>query len=219
MKFRPIPRYMRYRIGAFLVILLFVFFGWYIVQNPAETAAPDTVLKQQQRTQTAFANVPTGSLDATQRRILAILKQEYSKAPVSYDDTVMKYTEGFKESWCADFITWVLTRADSTIINPDTGYWRIPGVLTLQQYYKDNEAYVLADSGYTPQLGDVVFYIGSQTPDESSGEHAAFVLGTTPDGKLITIGGNEVKGVLRIRTESVKTNVSKGMVGYGKLYL
>lgn len=219
MKFRSVPMYMRYRIGAGLIILLVIFFGWFIIRNSMETNTKNTISAQDQRTQQAFANVPTASLDATQRRILKILKEEYTKSPVSYDDSVMKYTEGFTESWCADFITWVLTKADSTIINPDTGYWRIPGVLTLQQYYKDNEAYVLADLGYTPQLGDVVFYIGSQTPDESSGEHAAFVLGVTADGKLITIGGNEAKGILRIRTESVKTNLSKSMVGYGKLYL
>lgn len=219
MKFRSIPMYMRYRIGAVLAILLVIFLGWIIIQNSINTNTNDTISAQDQRTQRDFASVPTTSLDATQHRILKILKQEYTKAPVSYDDTVMKYTEGFKESWCADFITWVLTKADSTIINPDTGYWRIPGVLTLQQYYKDNDAYVLGDSSYTPQLGDVVFYIGSQTPDELSGEHAAFVLGVTPEGQLITIGGNEAKGVLRIRTESITTNMSKSMVGYGKLYL
>lgn len=211
--------YMRYRIGAVLAILLVLFLGWIIIQNSINTNTIDTISAQDQRTQRDFASVPTSSLDATQRRILKILKQEYTKAPVSYDDTVLKYTEGFEESWCADFITWVLTKADSTIINPDTGYWRIPGVLTLQQYYKDNDAYVLADSNYTPRFGDVVFYIGSQTPDELSDEHAAFVLGVTPESQLITIGGNEAKGVLRIRTESITTNMSKSMVGYGKLYL
>jgi hypothetical protein len=195
------------------------FVGWQFISRSFFNTSATSQLSATQRTEKAFANVPTAQLDATQRRILAILKEEYTKSPTSYDETVHNYTEGFDESWCADFITWVLTKADSTIINPDTGYWRIPGVVTLQQYYKDNEAYVLADSGYTPRLGDVVFYIGSQTPDESSGEHAAFVLGVTKDNKLITIGGNEGNGVLRIRTESVKTNISKGMVGYGKLYL
>lgn len=211
--------YMRYRMGAALAILFIIFLGWIVIQNSINTKTKDTISAQDQRTQNAFANVQTASLDTTQRRILKILKQEYTKAPVSYDDTVMKYTEGFEESWCADFITWVLTKADSTIINPDTGYWRIPGVLTLQQYYKDNDAYMLADSNYKPRFGDVAFYIGSQTPDELSGEHAAFVLDVTPEGQLITIGGNEAKGVLRIRTESITTNMSKSMVGYGKLYL
>lgn len=211
--------YMHYRIGASLATVLIVFVGWSFIKPSPETNVGYSVSTQEQRTQKAFAHVQTNRLDASQRQILKILKDEYAKAPVSYDATVMKYTEGFTESWCADFITWVLTKADSTIVNPDTGYWRIPGVLTLQQYYKDNDAYVLADSNYKPQLGDVAFYIGSQTPDESSGEHAAFVLGVTSDGKLITIGGNEAKGILRIRTESIKTNISKGMVGYGKLYL
>lgn len=218
MKRRSIPSYMRYRIGAGLVIAFLILVGWLVTRESSDTRN-QTTSTQGQNTEQAFANVPTNSLNATQRRILKILKQEHSKTPVSYDNTVMKYTEGFTESWCADFITWVLTKADSTIINPDTGYWRIPGVQTLQQYYINNDAYVSVDSGYIPQLGDVVFYIGSQTPDESSGEHAAFVLGVTPDGKLITIGGNEAKGILRIRTETIRTNLSKSMVGYGKLYL
>ena len=216
MQQRHLPTYIRYRIGAGFIILLVGFFGWYFVFNHS---VQNTISPQTQRTEQAFAVVPANSLDATQRRILTLLKQEYTKSPMSYDKTVLTYTEGFKESWCADFITWIMNEADSTIINPDTDYWRVPGVLTLQQYYKNNEAYVLANSGYSPQLGDVVFYIGSQTPDNSSGEHAALVLGITPDQKLITIGGNEADGILRIRTESIKENVSKGMVGYGKLYI
>ena len=76
-------------------------------------------------------------------------------------------------------------------ISSETGYWRIPGVLSLQSYYMNiSNAHFDSKSSYTPQLGDVAFYIGDATPDFDSSEHAAIVLsydGTT----LVTIGGNE----------------------------
>lgn len=218
MRFYAIPQHIRYRLGLGLLLIAVSFLIWSGIQsttNGSDDPEDSTAIQQINQ---AFIEVPIGSLDPTQQRLLTLLKQEYSKSPKSFDNSVLKYTEGFKESWCADFITWSLMKADTPVINPDTEYWRIPGVQTLQQYYINNDAYTSADSGYTPQLGDVVFYIGSQTPDNSSNEHAAFVLGVTADAKIITIGGNEANGIMRVRTESLKTNVSKGLVGYGKLY-
>jgi len=163
-----------------------------------------------------FASVDASTLTPLQTRIFALLKQEYAKTPRSYDKTVLKYTEGFKESWCADFISWIMNEANSPNISAETGYWRIPGVQSLQTYYMDINGYRTVDAEYAPVLGDVAFYIGSQTPDNNSGEHAALVL--SYDGKtLVTIGGNEGDGVLRIRSESIQTNRDKGLVGYGIL--
>ena len=164
----------------------------------------------------AFSGIDQTSLSPLQVELLDVIKSEYARSPEGYDDTVMKYTEGFEESWCADFISWVMKEAGSPNISSETGYWRIPGVLSLQSYYMNiSNAYFDSKSSYTPQLGDVAFYIGDATPDFDSSEHAAIVLsydGTT----LVTIGGNEGDdGVLRIRKETVEQNLEKGLVGYG----
>lgn len=127
-------------------------------------------------------------------------------------------TESIRESWCADFISWTYLQADTQLVNPHSGYWRIPGVLTLQTYFRDNGAYTSVDSGYIPKLGDVAFYIGSQTPDNTSDEHAAFVIAANGD-QITTLGGNEGTGVMRLRTEKIQQNKDKGLVGYGQLEL
>lgn len=165
-----------------------------------------------------FPNIPTNDLGTPQQKLLQILQTEYDKDPHSYDQTVLTYTEGNEESWCADFISWAFLKAGEPLSNPNNDYWRIPGVLTLQQYFKDNDQYATIDSGYTPKIGDIAFYIGAQTPDNTSGEHAAFVIGANEDS-ITTIGGNEGDGIMRLRTESLQVNKDKGLVGYGQAQL
>lgn len=176
----------------------------------SEVVVTDAVVRKD-----PFSDVNTSNLSSFQRNLLSVLKEEYAKSPVSYDDTVLTYTEGHEESWCTDFISWAMLQAGSPNISEETGYWRIPGVLSLQAYYINGGAYKTLDEDYSPRLGDIAFYIGDQTPDGGSGEHAAIVL--SYNGKtLVTIGGNEGDdGVLRIRSESVTVNETKGLVGYG----
>lgn len=175
-------------------------------------------MTQQSRSERAFATIDASTLSPARQRVFNIIKQEYDKDPKYFDATVMKYTEDIRESWCADFISWTYLQADTQLINPHSGYWRIPGVLTLQTYFRDNGAYTSVDSGYIPKLGDVAFYIGSQTPDNTSDEHAAFVIAVDGD-KITTLGGNEGTGVMRLRTETIQQNKDKGLVGYGQLEL
>jgi len=206
----------KYSIGAVLVALFIVAsIAIFSPKNDSEATnvAGTSAAKKEVD---PFASVDAAKLSPLQTKIFRLLKQEYAKSPESYDATVLKYSEGFKESWCADFISWIMNEADSPNISNETGYWRIPGVQSLQTYYMDINGYVTVDDDYIPQLGDVVFYIGSQTPDNNSSEHAALVL--SYDSKtLVTIGGNEGDGVLRIRSESLQTNIDKGLVGYGIL--
>lgn len=202
-----------------LAVVIVTLFIWHPFNDSKNNADAQTGTQPSlSRTEKAFSSVEESSLSPARQRVLAILKQEYAKDPKYYDETVLKYTEGNRESWCTDFISWVFAEADTELINPHSGYWRIPGVLTLQTYFKDNDAYALSTSDYTPKLGDVAFYIGAQTPDNSSDEHAAIVIDV--DGaQITTLGGNEGSGVMRLRTESISENLEKGLVGYGKLEL
>lgn len=67
------------------------------------------------------------NLTAPQRSILTVARAEWRSpgAPT-------KYSQGVPEDWCADFVSWVLREAGYPMSNPNSGSWRIPGVLTLQ---------------------------------------------------------------------------------------
>lgn len=212
--FSPPPKKSKKRFYiAGIIIVLFVWFLTTRIGHETVDKGIGTVVK---KTQPDFPSISSKNLDTTQREILGLVRQEYEKAPRSYNSTVLKYTEGNEESWCADFISWVYSKAGIPFTNPNSGFWRVPGVLTLQQHYKDLGRYIEATSEYTPKLGDVAFYIGAQTPDNSSEEHAAIVL-KIEKGIITTIGGNEGLGIMRIRSESLQKNIDKSLVGFGQL--
>lgn len=160
-----------------------------------------------------FPAIATDGLTSTQQHLLAVLKQEYALHPKGSDSAIRKYTEGYDEAWCADFISWVMNQADTPYSNPNSGSWRVPGVLTLQDMYIDAGGYREVGT-YTPKLGDVAFYIGSQTPDGGSEGHVAIVL-KVEGNMMTTIGGNEGdSGELKIRTSPIQEG-DKGLVGFG----
>ena len=204
----------RISIGVGLACLVLI--SWPSLTAADKNVVADNIPKPPSKVETAFKEVDAATLSPARQRVVALMKQEYAKDPKYFDENVMVYTQGNRESWCADFISWVYRKAGTELINPHSGHWRIPGVLTLQKYFIDNGAYKAADSGYIPKPGDTVFYIGAQTPDNTSDEHAALVIKS--DGKtMTTLGGNEGTGVMRVRTESIESHLSKGMVGYGQL--
>lgn len=175
-----------------------------------------TNVKKVASTRRAFPEISSRGFSASEQRVLKLLKQEYAKNPRSFDGSVLKYSEGIKESWCADFISWIRFKAGVPYDNPATGHWRIPGVYSLQDYYEASEAYY-AVGEYTPKFGDVAFYYG-QTPDGNSREHVALVL-SVKDGTITTIGGNETeKGIMQIRTNKLKEG-ERGLTAFGKSYL
>ena len=174
--------------------------------------APEKVV-QKAPTRTGFPTLNTSQMTARQQRVVALAKQEYLKNPVRYDAAVKTYTEGFEESWCADFSSWVFNKAGVGYQQPETGYWRIPGVQTLATYYRELGAYHTVGGGYVPKLGDVAFYFG-ETPDGGSAEHVAMVLAVEGD-RVITIGGNETdRGILQVRHDKIDTSV-KGLTAFG----
>lgn len=177
-----------------------------ITTKAYEPVKPKIVYKE-------FPGIDEKNLTAVQKRIVAIARSEYTKHPTGYDQNVMRYTEGSREPWCANFISWVRDQAGIPYEHPTTGYWRIPGVSTLRDYYRQSDAYFAAGE-YVPKLGDVAFYEGD-TADANSSEHVALVLGVEGD-KLITIGGNETdKGILQIRYNKLAEN-ERGLVGFGR---
>lgn len=149
-----------------------------------------------------FPEIPSDGLDPTQQKIIDITKQEFLAQPAG-----TKYSEGTDEAWCANFISWVYNEAGTPLENPNSGSWRIPGTFTLQEYYESNGRFHPADSGYTPQPGDVAIYQGSPI----FGDHANIVLSSN-NGAVTTVGGNE-EGRIRIY-ENTEQNY-EGLIGYG----
>lgn len=160
----------------------------------------------------AFPEIDNTLLSDTQKKIISVSRQEYDKKPMSYDDSVLRYSNGVPEPWCADYVSWVMREAGSPFVNPNSGGWRIPGVLTLREYYKDNNRFKDARE-YKPQVGDVAIYVNT-TSFNTSRQHTSIVLKVDGD-KVTTIGGNE-RGRLRVTTQTLKYG-TKGLVGYGIL--
>lgn len=201
---------------SLLAVVLVVIVGamWQLAARRDTAPAVDSAQQAaSSSTRTDFPVLEATQFSDTQKRVLSLVQQEYQKNPTGYDKTVMKYTEGFKESWCGDFISWVFEQAGTPYVHPDTKYWRIPGVQTLMAYYQQEGAYHEIGDGYVPQMGDVAFYFG-ETPDGGSSEHVAMVLEVRGD-MIVTIGGNEGDdGILRVRYDKLAAG-TKGLVAIG----
>ena len=86
-----------------------------------------------------------------------------------FNAQVLTYSEGNRENWCADFVSWVYLKAGYPFVTkgaPGRSYWRIyrvsnnndPGIPNLRSYFIANNAYKTKESGYTPVVGDVVIF-------------------------------------------------------------
>ena len=150
----------------------------------------------------AFPELDTTHLSRDQRKVLEILKVEYTLNPKG-----TKYSEGVEEAWCADFVSWVFNEAGKPLSNPNSGSWRIPGTYTLREYYESIGKLKLAKSGYSPKVGDIMLY------DNPSpfGQHTNIVIGNE-NGVITTIGGNEPGGIRIVRHTQPD---DAGFIGYG----
>lgn len=143
-----------------------------------------------------FPYIDTASLSPIQQKLLAQLKAEYALHPVSFDQNVLKYTDGVQEPWCADFVSWNMRELGQPFVNPSSGGWRIPGVYTLREYYQSKDRW-RQSGAYIPQFGDVAVY--AKSPSQS---HTNIVLTVdTTNHTMLTIGGNE-EGHIKIKTKS-----------------
>jgi hypothetical protein len=150
-----------------------------------------------------FPDVDASSLSPAQRRIVTVAKIEHA-AQSSY----LKYTDGNKEAWCSDFVSWVMRQSGVPLTNPNSNGWRIPGTLTLKDYYQSQGRFKSLASGYQPKVGDIVIYDGAGW----FGQHTNIVLANR-NSQLTTVGGNE-NGKVRVQTKPLGI---KGTIGYGQL--
>lgn len=153
----------------------------------------------------AFPEVYRSTLTPLQGRVLDVLEEQY-RDPQSGPF----YSEGVRQAWCANFVSWIMSRAGAPYVNPNSGHWRIPGVWTLHDYFVGEQRFVPADSGYVPRTGDVVLYI---SPFGS--EHTNMVVSADPrTGTAITLGGNETGAV---RLHRLRWADDGAVIGFGRL--
>lgn len=149
----------------------------------------------------SFPAVDRAALSDAQLRVVDVLRAQYDAQRPG-----PSYSEGADEPWCANFVSWVMREAGVALANPNSGWWRIPGVYTLQEYYE--AAGRFAPPGYVPAPGDVVLY----GPESSLGLHANVVVAV--DGAtLVTVGGNEAGGIRVGRYDASQG----GLLGFGRL--
>ncbi|MGH3724724.1 MAG: CHAP domain-containing protein [Mycobacterium sp.] len=148
-----------------------------------------------------FPVVDTTALSPGRAAVVRILGQEYAQQA-----GMVKYSEGNDEPWCADFTSWVMRQSGMPFSNPNSGHWRIPGVLTLTDYLRREGRF--EPRVYSPQPGDMVLY----NQPSPRGQHVNIVL-INDNGTLTTVGGGEGRGV------GLATYVAaedSGITGYGR---
>ena len=177
---------------------------WWFTQSRFNIVPSLVASGQLPQTTVAFPEVSLTEANDMQRTIVALLKQEYSAQPKG-----TKYSGGVEESWCADFVSWIMKEAGTPLSNPNNGGWRIPGTYTLREYYQSVGKFQKAGSNYTPKPGDVVLY-DNPSPH---GQHTNVVI-KNENGLITTVGGNE-GGKIRIQTHELRKD--PGLVGYGVL--
>jgi len=153
-----------------------------------------------------FPAIPAAGMNPHQRALLALLKTEYETQPAG-----AAFAEGTREAWCADFVSWVYMKIGLPFDNPNSGSWRIPGVATLEDYFRGAGTFHSPGNGFTPKLGDVVMY--DTTESRIWHQHTNIVL-SVRDGQLTTIGGNQ-HGRITITTYTL-TDPRLGIRGFGR---
>ena len=150
----------------------------------------------------AFPDIDTVNLSPTRQKIISLVKTEFKAQSAD-----VKFSQGAEETWCANFMSWIMQQAGAPLKNPHTDGWRIPGTFTLHEYYEANGRFKPVNSGYQPLPGDVAIYRNSPV----FGDHTNIVL-KNDNGVLTTVGGNEVN---RIRVFVNYDKQYDGLLGYG----
>lgn len=152
-----------------------------------------------------FPEIDHAGLTPLQGRVLDILDDQYrDPRPGEF------YSEGVDQAWCANFVSWIMAQAGEPLVNPHSGHWRIPGVLTPQEYFVAEDRFVPARAGYVPRTGDVVLYISA-----FGSEHTNMVVSADSEtGTAITLGGNETGAV---RLHHLRWDDDSAVIGFGRL--
>lgn len=154
-----------------------------------------------------FPDADRGGLDAGQTRVLEVLRQQFDEQ--SGRD---KYSGGIDEPWCADFVSWVMREAGQPFSNPNSGSWRIPGVNTLEEYFRGQHRFQEANSSYLPHVGDVVMY-----SDHSVFHQHTNIIVAVDGDTITTVGGNEAGESGGIAIHEFRASGTTGLVGFGSL--
>ena len=134
--------------------------------------------------------------------IVEVALHEHAKKPREYDSTVRMYTEGNREEWCADFVSYVYLKAEQPFTNSTTGSWRIPSVRSLGYYFQAQGRFHSART-YTPKPGDVAIYGSGHTN----------IVVAVENGMMTTIGGNEYNTVYKDTISH--TYGTRGLTAFG----
>jgi peptidoglycan hydrolase-like protein with peptidoglycan-binding domain len=159
----------------------------------------------------AKPTTPTSTLSSAQReRIISIAGGEVGlKEKGKNGGPILKYPNYFgrgAEAWCADFASWVYTKAGVPLNNPSCS--NLVSKLKASGKWKTGN----------PQPGDMVFFDwvkGSGARGSGISDHVGIVVSVNRDGSVNTIEGNAkgpggVQGVFRHTRSS-------GILGYSSL--
>ncbi len=137
----------------------------------------------------SFTPAPVGGVGGSasgslRNRILSLAKGEVGLREVGNNQgAITKYPNYFgrgAESWCADFVSWVVTKAGGHLNDP----WTV------------SQASSAASQGRwkgmsNPQPGDLVYFNWERNGRSFSQiDHVGIVVGVNPDGSVVTIEGN-----------------------------
>ena len=152
--------------------------------------------------ESAFPDIDTANLSPTRQKIISLAKTEFKAQSAG-----TKFSQGAKELWCANFVSYIMNQAGAPLKNSHTGGWRIPGTFTLREYYEATGRFKSDNSDYQPLPGDAAIYRNSPV----FGDHTNIVL-KNDNGALTTVGGNEAN---RIRVFVNHDKQYDGLLGYG----
>ena len=192
-------------ISATVVLLLLALLGILAIQPKIADkllSPANSVRLDRSRGEATFPDIATANLSPTRQKIISLAKTEFKAQSAG-----TKFSQGAKEPWCANFVSYIMKQAGSPLKNPHTGGWHIPGTFTLREYYEANGRFKPANSGYQPLPGDVAIYRNSPI----FGDHTNIVL-KNDNGVLTTVGGNEAN---RIRVFVNRDKQYDGLLGYG----
>lgn len=153
---------------------------------------------------------PTGgSNDLIARIAIAQEARGIREVAEDYAPAIMTFTQGNREPWCADFVSWVLRAAGKPLREGASG-WRVAGAESIRSNFLARRRFV--DRAFAhPEPGDVVVY------DYPWSWHVGIVVSAT-ESVLVTVEGNSgaiagLEGVVRHERSGWRANPF--IVGFG----
>ncbi len=143
---------------------------------------------------TGGSGTTTVNLSPTRQTAICLAQQElatkWTPLPAVPRMGYLVYTDGAKEEWCADFVSWIYKQAGYPFSGGTSGGWRLPAVDQIEQLGKLNSTFHWHDAaGYTPKPGDLAIHKNAA----NSVSHVNMVISVS--GTVISlIGGDQGSG-------------------------